>query len=813
MHGALVDLDTQVETNQIDISEQQSAVEGKSETIGGHTSLSFNDGTNTLTITDAGGDLTTIIDNEADDLSDNYLGDLSDVSTTGASTDQVLQFDGTNWVPGTVSAEDNQTDVEVPLTSTGDFSIISGETEVHGALVDLDTEIAALSSAGYVTDLQSAYNGGNTIDVIASTPVTINASGDYNRGLDICAENSKAIRVENASTDDDRATFHAFNASNGTAFYCSGHYRISGTSSVRTYSNAGLHFQLDRNNEPTTNDSFTVRDGNDDVIFSIHEDRSVDMLGELDMHSNQIKNVATATVTGDALPYGQTAEGDLSGSYPAPTVDGLQGRTIASTAPSSGQVLGWDGSSWAPVDDNGGTDDQTLAEVYAESGNIVDMSDGDILFRTPAGADTTLFIDDDGQVGIGNADPSNRLDITDNDGFGAIRIGEILEDSLAGAIRYSGGHFEGYDGTEWLSFDEAVDEDWIITDSVLYTHRLLGIAKGGAGNNLYGSSIHTHVNLGINSNTGEDGVEQLYVTVAGGEGNTAIGSYAVVAGGQNNQAQENWTAITGGYNNQAGNYYSFVGGGYENIATGTNSVVCGGNSNQSSGYGFIGGGSNNNIALGTRAVIAGGDGNTIYGEYSSIVGGQSNTVFGNLSFAFGYNAQVPAGEDRSAVFNWTDGDGTVFIETDALTTGYELYVNGSALASGGTWDTSDMRFKTNINTVYNALNIVDRLRPVRFEWKDNIEFKTVEDQSIGFIAQELDMVLPELVTIANNDDGSLAVNYNGIIPINTAAIKELVNRTENRDENLQNQIDDLRQENNKLRLMLEELKRQVEDNK
>ena len=61
------------------------------------------------------------------------------------------------------------------------------------------------------------------------------------------------------------------------------------------------------------------------------------------------------TNAGDDITTSTIATGDLTGTYPAPTIASLQGVTVAALAPASGEVLKYNGTAWVPASDDGTT--------------------------------------------------------------------------------------------------------------------------------------------------------------------------------------------------------------------------------------------------------------------------------------------------------------------------------------------------------------------------------------------------------------------------------------------------------------------------
>ena len=125
--------------------------------------------------------------------------------------------------------------------------------------------------------------------------------------------------------------------------------------------------------------------------------------------------------------------------------------------------------------------------------------------------------------------------------------------------------------------------------------------------------------------------------------------------------------------------------------------------------------------------------------------------------------------NNSNIFN---NGGNVGIGTSTPTV--KLEVNGR-LKTLGINELSDARYKKNIATLTNALANIEKLRGVSYDWKQN-EFPEKNfdaKHQIGLIAQELELVYPELV---NTDaEGFKSVDYSKLVAVLIEAVKEQQN--------------------------------------
>jgi hypothetical protein len=94
-------------------------------------------------------------------------------------------------------------------------------------------------------------------------------------------------------------------------------------------------------------------------------------------------------------------------------------------------------------------------------------------------------------------------------------------------------------------------------------------------------------------------------------------------------------------------------------------------------------------------------------------------------------------------------------------------VDGNLVVTGTITQSSDARLKKNIATVDNVLDKIKQLHGVRYNWIDPANGK---DTQIGFIAQEVEKVFPELVK--TDDKGMKSVAYSNMTPVLLQAIKE-----------------------------------------
>jgi hypothetical protein len=346
------------------------------------------------------------------------------------------------------------------------------------------------------------------------------------------------------------------------------------------------------------------------------------------------------------------------------------------------------------------------------------------------------------RLGINNVSPAYSLDVT-----GTARV--------TGNMGIGGGTPSIFTGYSVASFGSlSTTSNGITIASTTTGNGLIEFADGITGNQAYRGYLqyaHTADSLSF----GTAGSDRMIITSAGNVGiGTTFTPYGTVA------IKSNSTTAYHGLNVFA------TGNGNFTYVNHDNNVGIIGTEFGTGGTGHTpltfqtGGAERMRILTNGNVLIA----NTIYTADRLSVQGLANNWTGK------FVASTTSGQSFGIdiVAGTTDGDYPLYVRTTNFS--LRLYVRGDGVCYIGasSWVyNSDRRVKENISDVVNGLDLVSKLKPKHFDYINGAK------NNLGFIAQEVQELIPQAVTISDEKTGMLGLKTDFIVPYLTKAIQEL----------------------------------------
>jgi hypothetical protein len=384
----------------------------------------------------------------------------------------------------------------------------------------------------------------------------------------------------------------------------------------------------------------------------------------------------------------------------------------------------------------------------------------EIMFQTGSNtvdaAYNRVVIDGQGQMGIGALSPGFKLDVDGDINF-----------PLANSLKIG--------GTDVLKYK--------------YTNFLLGFGAGASfiSTNYYNTVVGTRAgNTAYSDQNTIIGYDAAYNAVyhpSGSTGDNVIIGYLAA----NNMDLSNAEI---GRNTYVGSLVSTAAIGSENVHLGYLS------GDRTTG--------NQNAYVGVQAGASTTGSNNIAMGYKTEIRGSRNSILGNEAKAYNpFTGKDVTGSVALGTDAWVFTDNTIVLGDPNTLVGVEIGFNssGQALIAGipfackfevngdayaaGLWFPSDANLKKNIAPLTNGMDILRDLKPVNYEYRDDIYVKQPEgaQQSLpavkrnftkgkqyGFLAQDIEKVIPDMV--ATRDDGTKMINYNQLFGVLVKGVQE-----------------------------------------
>ena len=427
-----------------------------------------------------------------------------------------------------------------------------------------------------------------------------------------------------------------------------------------------------------------------------------------------------------------------------------------------------------------------LKAASAQTGNLFEWQD---ITGTSLGV-----INASGNLGLGTSSPTTLLHVQGATTGKALAIfnetGDqaLLTASASGTTKFTLNNDGGFIAYGTYGSGNSLNVSGAGTRLIWYPQK----AAFRAGSALYDEWDDTNI--------GDYSVAFGEGTKASGEGSfsfgsdsNALGAYSM-AGGNGSYAESDYS-LAFGSNTDAAALYAFAIGA-DSSAFGNYSLAFGNMAESDGAY---------SLAFGNNAYVAN-DSSLAFGNYAdsegleSIAIGSNSVANGNQSVAIGpgtdaegYRTIVLGSyndyDNSNYPDSWDANDPLLIIGNGAddtnPSTAITLLKNGNlgigstsptellqvgesgdgTVAVANAWNTfSDIRFKNHIRPIDHALDKVLQLEGVYYDWKNS------NQHSIGFIAQQVQPILPEIVTQDKN--GYLSLDYSRFTPVLVQALKE-----------------------------------------
>jgi hypothetical protein len=454
---------------------------------------------------------------------------------------------------------------------------------------------------------------------------------------------------------------------------------------------------------------------------------------------------------------------------------GVIGGSQASFTASSGPFFAMRGNTYTAI---GGGSQRGLFAIAAGDIPGATGRQGSILFNT--GPDQVrMAIKPSGDVGIGTETPAARLDVAGNINTSTqYNIGGSPVLSVPGANNLFAGVGAGQSNTMGRSNSffgtDAGKNNRADSNSFFGTQAGL-VNTDGRFNSFFGHQA------GIFNETGQD--NSFFGAGAGaahrtGGSNSFFGS---VAGFNSDSGNNNiFIGAGSGSSNSVESNNTFIGTQANGVAGITNATALGYMAQVTQSNSVVLGSAGTNVGIGTTSPaeklhVSGGNvrwanSQLITEQGGSLELGGTGSLAGTgtpyIDFHFG---PVGAPQDfNTRIINDADGRLTVFgsVRLDTLNPlgpgSTALCLDNDNIISNCV---SSIRFKDHVVTLRSGLDVVRKLRPVTFRWKDGGQ------KDIGLVAEEVSQVEPLLVTRTKNGEVQ-GVKYDRVAVVLLNAIKE-----------------------------------------